>query len=252
MSRAPSPPIPSRPRTQSHPRQRPWEPPLEPLPQRHRRQHKPFWSSTSFPVAPSHPLSRRDRHLRATATATLESHLESHSHSDVGDSANLCPLTLSNWGFRDNRISGVNEGRNMAVAMREAHEQAVQKSMAAFNPGAVGVGSARKKYEDLLQKFFKKEFEDVRLWSKRGFYFSWNAFMEADLKCSNAIQSMEKRLRAACNASDAKIDNVAKAFVGRSSLTQAIPVQKKRKITEEELQLEPLCNEVIKFYLPLH
>ncbi|KAK7327819.1 hypothetical protein VNO77_21911 [Canavalia gladiata] len=37
-----------------------------------------------------------------------------------------------------------------------------------------------------------------------------NAYMEADLQCSNAVQSMEKRLRAACNASDAKIDNVAK------------------------------------------
>jgi len=36
--------------------------------------------------------------------------------------------------------------------------------------------------------------------------------MEADLQCSNAIQSMEKRLRAACNASDAKIDNVAKVI----------------------------------------
>ncbi|WVZ02337.1 hypothetical protein V8G54_023143 [Vigna mungo] len=40
-----------------------------------------------------------------------------------------------------------------------------------------------------------------------------NAFMEADLQCSNAIQSMEKRLRAACNASDAKIDNVAKEII---------------------------------------
>lgn len=36
--------------------------------------------------------------------------------------------------------------------------------------------------------------------------------MEADLQCSNAIHSMEKRLRAACNASDAKIDNVAKVI----------------------------------------
>ncbi|RDX93829.1 hypothetical protein CR513_23868, partial [Mucuna pruriens] len=36
------------------------------------------------------------------------------------------------------------------------------------------------------------------------------AYMEADLQCSNAIQSMEKRLRAACNASNAKIDNVSK------------------------------------------
>ncbi|KAL2331884.1 hypothetical protein Fmac_019465 [Flemingia macrophylla] len=45
------------------------------------------------PVAPPHPLSRRDRHLRATATATLESHLERHSHSDADDSANLWPFT---------------------------------------------------------------------------------------------------------------------------------------------------------------
>lgn len=88
------------------------------------------------------------------------------------------------------------------VALREAHEQAVQKSMAAFNASAVGVGAARKKYEGLLQKFLKKAFEDYKR----------NAFMEADVKCSNAIHSMEKRLRAACNASDAKIDNVAKVL----------------------------------------
>jgi len=31
--------------------------------------------------------------------------------------------------------------------------------MAAFNASAVGVGSPRKKYEDLLLKFFKKAFE---------------------------------------------------------------------------------------------
>lgn len=36
--------------------------------------------------------------------------------------------------------------------------------------------------------------------------------MEADIQCSNAIHSMEKRLRAACNASDARIDNVAKVI----------------------------------------
>ncbi|CAL0331372.1 unnamed protein product [Lupinus luteus] len=88
------------------------------------------------------------------------------------------------------------------AALREAHEEAVQKSMAAFNASAVGVGSARKKYEGLLQKFFKKAFEDYKR----------NAFMEADLQCSNAIHSMEKRLRAACNASDARIDNVAKVL----------------------------------------
>lgn len=43
--------------------------------------------------------------------------------------------------------------------MREAHEAAVQKSMAAFNANAVGIGSTRTKYEGLLHKFFKKKFE---------------------------------------------------------------------------------------------
>ncbi|KAK7246442.1 hypothetical protein RIF29_41310 [Crotalaria pallida] len=88
------------------------------------------------------------------------------------------------------------------VALREAHEEAIRLSLAAFNASAVGVGSSRKKYEGLLHKFLKKAFEDYKR----------SAFMEADLQCSNAIQSMEKRLRAACNASDAKIDNVAKVL----------------------------------------
>ncbi|CAJ2672287.1 unnamed protein product [Trifolium pratense] len=57
------------------------------------------------------------------------------------------------------------------VALREAHEQAVQKAMAAFNASAVGVGTARKKYDGLLQKFLKKAFEDYKR----------NAFTEADV-----------------------------------------------------------------------
>ncbi|XVF87421.1 hypothetical protein PTKIN_Ptkin18bG0118700 [Pterospermum kingtungense] len=88
------------------------------------------------------------------------------------------------------------------VSLREAHEAAVQKSLAVYNANAVGTGSMRKKYEELLQKFFKKAFEDYKR----------NAFMEADLRCSNAIESMGKRLRAACHASDASIDNVVKVL----------------------------------------
>ncbi|KAK6932614.1 Guanylate-binding protein/Atlastin, C-terminal [Dillenia turbinata] len=84
------------------------------------------------------------------------------------------------------------------VALREAHDEAVQKSVAAFNAYAVGSGSARQKYEKLLQKFLRKAFEDYKR----------TAYMEADLKCSNAIQSMEKKLRAACYAYDAKVDEV--------------------------------------------
>lgn len=37
-----------------------------------------------------------------------------------------------------------------------------------------------------------------------------NVLMEADIRCSNAVQSMERRLRAACHSSDANIDNVVK------------------------------------------
>ncbi|XP_007025528.2 PREDICTED: guanylate-binding protein 7 [Theobroma cacao] len=88
------------------------------------------------------------------------------------------------------------------VALREAHEEAVQKSLAIYNASAVGVGSMRKKYEELLQKFFRKAFEDYKR----------NAYMEADSRCLNAIQSMGKRLRAACHASDASIDNVVKVL----------------------------------------
>lgn len=43
--------------------------------------------------------------------------------------------------------------------MREAHETAVQKSLAAFNSSAVGAGPVRKKYEGLLEKFYRKAFE---------------------------------------------------------------------------------------------
>lgn len=84
------------------------------------------------------------------------------------------------------------------VVLREAHEAAVQKSVTAFNSSAVGAGSARQKYEKMLQNFFKKAFEDYKR----------TAFMEADLRCSNTIQGMEKKLRAACHVPDAKLDNV--------------------------------------------
>ncbi|KAK4760219.1 hypothetical protein SAY87_023350 [Trapa incisa] len=88
------------------------------------------------------------------------------------------------------------------VALREANEEALQKSLTTFNSCAVGTGSARKKYEELLHKFFRKAFEDYKR----------NAYMEADLQCANAIQSMEKRLRAACHTPDASLDNVVKVL----------------------------------------
>ncbi|XP_042478559.1 myosin-3 [Macadamia integrifolia] len=88
------------------------------------------------------------------------------------------------------------------VALREAHEEAVQKALAAFNASAVGVGSVRQKYEKLLQNFFRKAFEDYKR----------SSFIEADLKCSETIQNMEKKLRASCHIPDAKIDQVIKVL----------------------------------------
>ncbi|KNA17107.1 hypothetical protein SOVF_083190 [Spinacia oleracea] len=85
-------------------------------------------------------------------------------------------------------------------ALREAHEVAVQKALGVFNACAVGAGPVRQKYEKLLQTFFRKAFEDYKR----------NAFMEADMQCSNAIQNMEKRLRAACHSADAKLEQVLK------------------------------------------
>jgi len=37
-----------------------------------------------------------------------------------------------------------------------------------------------------------------------------NAFLEADLQCSNRVQSMESKVRAACNRPDAKLDDVVR------------------------------------------
>ncbi|GAB2240038.1 hypothetical protein Droror1_Dr00020556 [Drosera rotundifolia] len=41
-----------------------------------------------------------------------------------------------------------------------------------------------------------------------------NAYMDAELQCANAIQNMEKKLRAACHASDASFDHVIKVLDG--------------------------------------
>ncbi|KAJ6289694.1 hypothetical protein OIU78_025589 [Salix suchowensis] len=85
------------------------------------------------------------------------------------------------------------------VCLRDAHDEAVQKSISVYNAIAVGVGSARQKHEVLLQNFCKKAFEDYKT----------NAFIEADIQCLNAIQNMERKLKAACQVDDAKIERVA-------------------------------------------
>ncbi|KAM0939534.1 putative guanylate-binding protein [Dioscorea sansibarensis] len=84
------------------------------------------------------------------------------------------------------------------AGLREAHEDAIQKSLAAFNAIAVGSGLQRMNYEKLLHNFCKKAFEDYKR----------TAFLEADLQCSKAIQNMENKLRAACHVPDAKLGNI--------------------------------------------
>ncbi|CAM8918547.1 unnamed protein product [Rhodiola kirilowii] len=81
--------------------------------------------------------------------------------------------------------------------LREAHDEAVQKALAEFNAAAVGAGAVRQKYEKLLLSFFKKAFEDYKR----------TAYTEADGRCANAIQVMERKLRAYCHSPDAKMDN---------------------------------------------
>ncbi|PIN06046.1 Actin filament-coating protein tropomyosin [Handroanthus impetiginosus] len=90
------------------------------------------------------------------------------------------------------------------AALREAHEDAVHKSMDTFNATAVGAGLARQKYEKRLQSFLRKAFEDIKK----------DAFREAYLQCTNTIENMEKELRIACHAPDAKIDTVLKVLDG--------------------------------------
>ncbi|KAK9064351.1 hypothetical protein SSX86_015733 [Deinandra increscens subsp. villosa] len=88
------------------------------------------------------------------------------------------------------------------AAIREAHEEAFQKAMAAFNSIAVGAGSVRQRCEKRLHSVLKKEFEDYKR----------EAFMKAYMQCSNAIQKMEKELRSACQTPDAKFDDILKVL----------------------------------------
>ncbi|XP_072956223.1 uncharacterized protein [Typha angustifolia] len=84
------------------------------------------------------------------------------------------------------------------AALREAHEDAVGKALRVFADCAVGAGSTRSNYEKLLHSSLRKAFEDYKK----------NAFLEADLHCSNTLQAMDAKLRAACHVPDAKLDDV--------------------------------------------
>ncbi|XP_057764426.1 uncharacterized protein LOC130985457 [Salvia miltiorrhiza] len=97
------------------------------------------------------------------------------------------------------------------AALREAHEDAVQRSMASFNDNAVGAGQVRQKYEKRLQTFLKKAFEDIKK----------DAFRDAYLHCSRTIENMERELRTACHAPNAKIDTVLKVLDGLLSKYEA-------------------------------
>ncbi|XP_056686919.1 uncharacterized protein [Spinacia oleracea] len=125
------------------------------------------------------------------------------------------------------------------AALREAHEEAVQNALSIFNLNAVGAGPARQKYEMLLQKFFRKEFEDYKK----------NTYMEADLQCSMAIQNMEKKLRTACHAPNAELVQVLKMLDDLSSEYEAScygPRKEEKKAIFLQRSFEGLIADVAK------
>ncbi|CAL4969743.1 unnamed protein product [Urochloa decumbens] len=83
-------------------------------------------------------------------------------------------------------------------ALRDAHEAALRKALDAYNTAAVGTGTSRAHYEKVLNNFCRKAFQDYKK----------NAFLEADKQCSNAIQNMEKKIRAASAAPGVKVSAV--------------------------------------------
>ncbi|EEC72987.1 hypothetical protein OsI_06894 [Oryza sativa Indica Group] len=83
-------------------------------------------------------------------------------------------------------------------ALRDAHEAALRKALEAYGTVAVGTGTSRMHYEKVLSNFCRKTFQEYKR----------NAFLEADKQCSNMIQIMERKLRAACSAPGVKVSNV--------------------------------------------
>uniref|UniRef100_A0A0A9G7N1 GB1/RHD3-type G domain-containing protein n=1 Tax=Arundo donax TaxID=35708 RepID=A0A0A9G7N1_ARUDO len=83
-------------------------------------------------------------------------------------------------------------------ALNDAHEAALRKALDAYNSAAVGTGTSRVHYEKVLNNFCRKAFQEYKR----------NAFLEADKQCSNAIQNMEKKIRAACSAPGVKVSGV--------------------------------------------
>ncbi|XP_051128232.1 uncharacterized protein LOC127249488 [Andrographis paniculata] len=125
------------------------------------------------------------------------------------------------------------------AALREAHEDASRKAMAKFNDTAVGAGSTRQTYEKRLQSLMKKAFEDIKK----------DAFMEANLQCTSTIESMDKELRKACHAPDAKIDSVLKVLDGLLSKYEATckgPDKLRKEVTFLQQSLEGPLSDLIK------
>ncbi|XP_021763216.1 guanylate-binding protein 2-like [Chenopodium quinoa] len=123
------------------------------------------------------------------------------------------------------------------AALREAHEDTVQNALSIYNSNAVGAGSARQKYEMLLQNYCRKEFENYRK----------NTYMEADIQCSTAIQNMEKQLRTACLVPNAELVQVLKVLDDLLSEYEAScygPGKEEKKAVFLQRSFEDLIAEV--------
>ncbi|CAO2824368.1 unnamed protein product [Amaranthus hypochondriacus] len=125
------------------------------------------------------------------------------------------------------------------AALSEAHEEAVLNASREFNSHAVGAGSAKQKYEMLLQNFFRKEFEEYKK----------SVFTEADLQCSIAIQKMEKELRTACHDPNVELVQVIKLLDELLSEYEATchgPGKEKKKANFLQQSLEGPIYDVAK------
>lgn len=82
--------------------------------------------------------------------------------------------------------------------LREIHEGAAERALGIYNSEAVGAGAARHKYERLLNADLRRYFkENMR-----------KVVMEAEMKCAQAVETMDLKLRSACQSPAATIDQL--------------------------------------------
>ncbi|MCO5582076.1 hypothetical protein L7F22_035967 [Adiantum nelumboides] len=88
--------------------------------------------------------------------------------------------------------------------LQESYEMAMQGALDIYHREAVGLGAARQKHEKLLVSDLKKRFEEYKR----------KVSTESELKCVKAIETMDEKLRAACHAPGATLDQALQVLNG--------------------------------------